>query len=450
MNLRGYRLKKTQREIQSFNILVACEESQAISGEIRRFAAFHNYPLMAYSCDLLPTSAEDSLTQLTGPKYHLRGDAIKMLAYDEECDYEETFISSHDSDDTSLITDRDTLTTVVEDILKQGGWDMIIANPPCTYLAVSGARWYHDTKYKEKSYHPRFPLRKIERAQSIRFLMTIAMAPSKYIVIENPVGTLKTNLTDASYNIGTPPEDYEPPSDFKSKFTKSLSTSTISKRKTFREVARDLNEKKLPSWQLDGKKGLKDLRWSWTNVKLDNTNEQCVSSLKWLIEAPEVLANTQVPKKSKIKQSDESQLSLLDLLEPEESKPDGIEEEPPKFVPLSPYPDMVQPYMFGQEASKKTCFWFKGIKHGLCPTNIVGKGERVVLSSGKSLPKWYSDALTKAKTPEERRTLRSKTFDGISKAVVTQWVLWAAKEEGYVTQEDWEKHQPTELLERIK
>ena len=52
---------------------------------------------------------------------------------------------------------------------------------------------------------------------------------------------------------------------------------------------------------------------------------------------------------------------------------------------------------------------------------MVGTGEWIVLSSGKKLPKWYSDALTKAKTPEERRNLRSKTFPGIAKAMAEQW-----------------------------
>jgi hypothetical protein len=76
--------------------------------------------------------------------------------------------------------------------------------------------------------------------------------------------------------------------------------------------------------------------------------------------------------------------------------------------------------MFGDEASKATCLWLKNLPE-LQPTNIVGKGERVILSSGKSLPKWYSDALTKAKTPAERRTLRSKTFEGMAEAMALQW-----------------------------
>lgn len=80
----------------------------------------------------------------------------------------------------------------------------------------------------------------------------------------------------------------------------------------------------------------------------------------------------------------------------------------------------IQPYMFGDEASKKTCLWLKNLPN-LEPTNIVGKGERKYFKSGKSHPKWYADALENAKTPQERRTLRSKTFPGIAKAIAEQW-----------------------------
>ena len=81
---------------------------------------------------------------------------------------------------------------------------------------------------------------------------------------------------------------------------------------------------------------------------------------------------------------------------------------------------IIQPYMFGDEATKTTCLWTKNLPD-LIPTEIVGKGERTVFKSGKSHPKWYADALSKAKTPEERRTLRSKTFPGMAKAIATQY-----------------------------
>jgi len=81
---------------------------------------------------------------------------------------------------------------------------------------------------------------------------------------------------------------------------------------------------------------------------------------------------------------------------------------------------IVQPYMFGDEATKTTCLWIKGLPM-LRATNVVGKGERVVFASGKSHPKWYADALKNAKTKEERQTLRSKTFQGMASEMAIQW-----------------------------
>jgi hypothetical protein len=81
---------------------------------------------------------------------------------------------------------------------------------------------------------------------------------------------------------------------------------------------------------------------------------------------------------------------------------------------------IIQPYMFGDEATKTTCLWLKNLPL-LTPTNIVGKGERTVFESGKSHPKWYADALKNAKTKEERQTLRSKTFPGIADALAKQY-----------------------------
>ena len=81
---------------------------------------------------------------------------------------------------------------------------------------------------------------------------------------------------------------------------------------------------------------------------------------------------------------------------------------------------IIQPYHFGDEATKTTCLWLKGLpplKH----TNVVGKGERTFFKSGKNHPKWYAEAYAKAKTKQERQTLRSKTFQGIADAMAQQW-----------------------------
>jgi len=87
---------------------------------------------------------------------------------------------------------------------------------------------------------------------------------------------------------------------------------------------------------------------------------------------------------------------------------------------------IIQPYMFGDKAQKSTCLWLKNLPL-LEPTDIVEKGEFIEFISKKGVkkkqPKWYFDALKNAKTPEERRTLRSKTFKGIAEAMAKQWTL---------------------------
>ena len=81
---------------------------------------------------------------------------------------------------------------------------------------------------------------------------------------------------------------------------------------------------------------------------------------------------------------------------------------------------IVQPFWFGDEASKKTCLWLHNLPL-LTPTKMVSEGERVVLSSGRSLPKWYSDSFNTKISTEERRKLRSKTFPGFAEALAEQW-----------------------------
>jgi hypothetical protein len=89
---------------------------------------------------------------------------------------------------------------------------------------------------------------------------------------------------------------------------------------------------------------------------------------------------------------------------------------------------IIQPYMFGDEATKTTCLWLKNLPP-LKPTKIVGKGDRIYYKSGKSHPKWYAEALSKSKTKEERQKIRSKTFQGIAKAMANQWSKYIINEE---------------------
>jgi len=76
---------------------------------------------------------------------------------------------------------------------------------------------------------------------------------------------------------------------------------------------------------------------------------------------------------------------------------------------------IIQPYMFGHEATKTTCLWLKNLPR-LLPTKIVSKGERVVTSGGKSLPKWYN-----LPPSPDRWKIRSATFQGIADAMAAQW-----------------------------
>ena len=80
---------------------------------------------------------------------------------------------------------------------------------------------------------------------------------------------------------------------------------------------------------------------------------------------------------------------------------------------------IIQPYHHGHEATKTTCLWLKGLPL-LKPTNTVGKGERHITKSGRSLPKWYNLPPSK-----DRWRIRSKTFGGIAHAMAQQWGRYA-------------------------
>lgn len=85
---------------------------------------------------------------------------------------------------------------------------------------------------------------------------------------------------------------------------------------------------------------------------------------------------------------------------------------------------IVQPWMFGDRAQKTTCFWIKGLPL-LVATNIVDKGDFVEnkRKDGRTekRPIWFKQGEAWSMTPDERRTARSKTFEGIAKAMADQW-----------------------------
>lgn len=84
---------------------------------------------------------------------------------------------------------------------------------------------------------------------------------------------------------------------------------------------------------------------------------------------------------------------------------------PSKIYGLPPYTQIIQPYWFGHPYSKKTCLWLKGLPK-LKPTDIVPENE---IQSTKVAGNWFN------KSGKDRQKNRAKTFEGIAKAMATQW-----------------------------
>jgi site-specific DNA-cytosine methylase len=113
-------------------VLVACE----FSGIVRD--AFRARGHQVWSCDFLPT--------------------------ENPIPFEESKGSGHWVGDVEKIIDS--------------SFDLMIAFPPCTHLAVSGARWFKD--------------KQSEQAEAVRFFLALANAPIEKIAIENPIGIMST------------------------------------------------------------------------------------------------------------------------------------------------------------------------------------------------------------------------------------------------------------------
>lgn len=116
-------------DMRKGKILIACEESQAVC------KAFRALGYEAYSCDMLPESGGH-------PEWHIQGNVLPILKQD---------------------------------------WDMLIAFPPCTHLAVSGAAWFHRKKKEQE-----------EALGFVRTLMEQEHIP--HIAIENPIGVISTRI----------------------------------------------------------------------------------------------------------------------------------------------------------------------------------------------------------------------------------------------------------------
>jgi hypothetical protein len=163
---------------RKLNILVACEESQAVCRAFR--AMGHN----AYSCDLFKCS---------GTKF---GE-----------DKAEPHPEWHFDHDVTTVLDKTNLTLQTGDqAVIDGDWDIMIAHPPCTFLAVSGAKWmYHpadkDLPFEERRPHPSFPTRRQDQEDGANFFLFLASANVKRIAIENPVGVMSSRWRKPDQNI---------------------------------------------------------------------------------------------------------------------------------------------------------------------------------------------------------------------------------------------------------
>lgn len=78
---------------------------------------------------------------------------------------------------------------------------------------------------------------------------------------------------------------------------------------------------------------------------------------------------------------------------------------------------IVDPWMFGDAAEKKTCLWLKGLPP-LEPTKLVDPPKRIETTTGKSFPEWHFANGLKG---FERQKLRSKTWPGMARAMANQW-----------------------------
>ena len=135
-------------------ILVACEESQAVTIELRKLG--HE----AYSCGIIEQSGGH-------PEWHIRQDVLPLIT-GEPCEFTTGDGVVHHMNDK---------------------WDMIIAFPPCTYLTSAGTRHYSLKCNSKEKVEARIK----KREDAIKFFMLFANAKCDKIAIENPVGYVNTH-----------------------------------------------------------------------------------------------------------------------------------------------------------------------------------------------------------------------------------------------------------------
>ena len=137
------------------NILVACEESQAVTIELRKLG--HE----AYSCDIIECSGGH-------PEWHIMQDVLQIL--------NPSYIPIWDGRTT--IKGIEFKTCDGKEHFISNKWDMIIAFPPCTHLAVSGARHFEKKRADGR------------QREGIEFFCQFLNAECDRIAIENPVGII--------------------------------------------------------------------------------------------------------------------------------------------------------------------------------------------------------------------------------------------------------------------
>lgn len=137
--------------MRNLKLLVCCEESQRVC------SAFRQRGWEAYSCDIMPESGGH-------PEWHIQQDVLPLINGDCE------FVTA-DGEKHKII----------------GKWDMIIAHPPCTYLTVTGNRWFNVEQYGDKAIQ-----REKDRKNAIKFFMRFVNADCGNIAIENPIGVMST------------------------------------------------------------------------------------------------------------------------------------------------------------------------------------------------------------------------------------------------------------------
>jgi len=121
-------------------VLVACEESQAVTIEFRKLG------IEAFSCDIQECSGGH-------PEWHLNCDVFEII---------------------------------------NNGWDLMIAHPECTRLTVTANKWY------KPEFAHRFPTIHQDREKAVEFFMRLVNTPIKYKAIENPIGIMSTRYKKPS------------------------------------------------------------------------------------------------------------------------------------------------------------------------------------------------------------------------------------------------------------